>query len=341
MTNEDRSPELNTHFTLVADAILKGRVVPFLGAGVNLSERPRALAWSGASTGYPPSGSELADYLAQQFHYPVTRAMLSGCPDPMSHLDLARISQYGVTLLDEGPLNDELRAVFGPLSDEAKSAGRLEFQPTAVHRFLAGLRCPEPRRPQDKYPLIVTTNYDDLMEQALGDGNFDLVFYKLTGKGSERRGSFWHKDVNGIVQKISDPSCYPYEFFNDRTVVLKVHGSIDRTKEDEGTFVITEDHYIEYISEEPMERLLPPRLLEKMRVKHHLLFLGYSLRDWNFRVFLRRLNQGQYESWRPWAVLLDPNETERKFWEKNGVDIINSDLKTYVDALRQELTSRQ
>jgi len=72
-----------------------------------------------------------------------------------------------------------------------------------------------------------------------------------------------------------------------------VHGTIDRANADRESFVITEDQYIEYLSEEPMEKLLPPRLLQKMREKHHLLFLGYSLHDWNFRVFLRRLKREQ------------------------------------------------
>lgn len=327
MPNGEQTAELRWHSRLVVDALLRGRVVPFLGAGVNLCDRPPNLVWDAESATYPPSGRELAEHLAQQFHFPVSQASLAGCPDPTLHLDLARVSQYGATLLDEGPLYDELRAVFSP-----------QFPTTAVHTFLAGLRAPQPERPEDSHPLFVTTNYDDLMEQALGEGRFDLVFYDAD---AEPRPIFWHAAPGVAAEPIKDPVSYTYEFFKDRPVVLKVHGTIDRADPDRESFVITEDQYIEYLSEEPMEKLLPPRLLQKMREKHHLLFLGYSLRDWNFRVFLRRLKRNPRQRYRSWAVLLGADEVEKRFWEQNGVDIVNVDLKSYVDdALQQELNSR-
>lgn len=274
--------------------------------------------------------------MAQWSRYPVSQASLAACPDPTSHFDLARISQYGATLLDEGPLYEELHAIFGAPSDEAKQAGRQEFQPTAVHTFLAGLRAPQAQL-IDRHPLFVTSNYDDLIERALGEGKFDLVYYDADAKP---RPVFWHAAPGLATQQILDPTGYSYQFFQDRPVVLKVHGTINRSDPDRETFVITEDQYIQYLSEEPMEKLLPPRLLQKMREKHHLLFLGYSLRDWNFRVFLRRLKRSPSKRFRSWAVLLGADEVEAKFWEQNGVDIVNVDLRTYVDALQKELNSR-
>jgi hypothetical protein len=172
------SADLQKHRVLVVDALLKGRVVPFLGAGVNLCDRPSGTVWNASEERYLPKGWELAEYLAERFHYPVSQANLTGCPDPTSHLDLARVSQYAATLLDEGPLYDELRTVFRP-----------KFSPTTVHTFLAGLRAAQAERIEDSHPLLVTTNYDDLIEQALGADNFDLVFYDADAKP---RPAFWH-----------------------------------------------------------------------------------------------------------------------------------------------------
>jgi len=326
MSNGTGPPDLRKHCVHVVDAFLKGRVVPFLGAGVNLCDRPSGAVWKAKEDRYLPKGWELADHLAQQFHYPVSQDKLAGCPDPTSHLDLARVSQYAATLLDQGPLYEELRTVF-----------RAKFSPTSVHTFLAGLRAPQAERAEDSHPLFVTTNYDDLVEQALGDGNFDLVFYDADAKP---RPIFWHAGPGVAAQPIPGPAAYPYEFFKERPVVLKVHGTIDRADADRESFVITEDQYIEYLSEEPMEKLLPPRLLQKMREKHHLLFLGYSLRDWNFRVFLRRLKREPRKQYRSWAVLLGADEVEERFWAQNGVEIVNVDLGTYVEAMRQELSLR-
>jgi hypothetical protein len=75
-----------------------------------------------------------------------------------------------------------------------------------------------------------------------------------------------------------------------------------------------------------------------MREMHHLLFLGYSLRDWNFRVFLRRLKRNPKGRYKAWAVLRTDDETEEQYWSNNGIHILNVDLKLFVDEVRRQLT---
>ncbi len=322
------SLELGDHFARVAKAIQDGRVVPFLGAGVNLCGRPPGAVWQPIQDSYLPNGSELADYLADGFDYPVRLTGLHGCPDPTAHLDLARVSQFGVTMLDQGPLYDKLHSIFVPCA-----------KPTPVHNFLAYLAAKEVGSKERPKLLIVTTNYDDLMEQALGDGNFDLVFYDADAKD---RPVFLHKAPSEKeATKILEPNRYDYEFFTERPVVLKIHGTVDRTPPDPAdpdrensheSFVITEDQYISYLSENSLDKFLPPRLLEKMR-KHHLWFLGYSLRDWNFRVFLRRLKRDRRKSYRSWAVVLGPSDFEKRFWAGDGVEVLDVDLESYIGNL--------
>jgi hypothetical protein len=174
------------------------------------------------------------------------------------------------------------------------------------------------------------------MEQALGEGNFDLVAYDPDDEPPAR---FWHTAPGKKPSRIDSANDYPYVFFRDRPVVLKIHGTIDRFNQDRAGFVITEDHYIGYLAEEPLEKLLPPSLLKKMR-NHHVLFLGYSLRDWNLRVFLRRLKRKPKQRYNSWAVLLHTDEAETKFWWNNGVDIINLELKAFIEELQNELTLR-
>ena len=126
---------------------MDGRVIPFLGAGVNLCGRPTEVKWSPGS-GFLPSGWELTEYLAREFRYPHA---------PNELLDLLRVSQY-VTITDgAGPLYEELHKLFDS-----------DYTPTCLHRFLAAL--PSAMRAKGlpvKYPLIVTTNYDDVLEVAL------------------------------------------------------------------------------------------------------------------------------------------------------------------------------
>jgi len=162
------------------------------------------------------------------------------------------------------------------------------------------------------------------------------VFYDPDDKPAR----FWHKKPGGTPVKIVDPTSYDYPFFDERPVVLKIHGTIDRSNEGREGYVITEDHYIEYLAEEALEKLLPKEFLTKLR-NNHLLFLGYSLRDWNLRVFLRRLKRNPKQLYRPWAVLPYADAVEEQFWRRQDVDIIKVTLKTYIDGLEKELAARK
>jgi hypothetical protein len=280
----------------------------------------------------------LAQELAREFRYPdagkTCTAPAELCLRPKPELDLARISQYGDLKQGMGTLYEKLRALF-----------RRELPPTRVHQFLAALppAKPDPKRPENRNLLIVTTNYDDLMECTLPARSYDVVFYDPDPDQKPAR--FWHRSPDGVVAQITDPNAYPtkdnpYPFFDERPVILKIHGTIDRYDQNREGYVITEDHYIEYLAEEALEKLLPNDFLTKLR-NNHLLFLGYSLRDWNLRVFLRRLKRNPKQAYTPWAVLPYADAVEEKFWVRQGVDIIKVDLKTYIEGLRKELASRK
>jgi hypothetical protein len=351
MGGRKRTNPLALHHKIVADALRRGRVVLFLGAGVNLCDRRRGEVWTAAERSFLPNGTELARYLAEKFFYPAADrcpwAEMTKAPDktgqseavatldqnapketrclrPDPDLDLLRVSQFGATMFDSGPIYEELHKLFEG-----------EFPPTTAHRFIAALPAAQPDqgRPEDRQLLVVTTNYDDLMERAWGGGNYDLVFYV---PDDQPRPRFWHRTPDQPAVAIENPNEYPYVFFERRPVVLKIHGTVDRTDPDREGFVITEDQYIEYLAEEPLENMLPPSLVRKMRDQHHLLFLGYSLRDWNFRVFFRRLKRNS-RKYKAWAVLLSSDEAEKKFWQKNDVDIVEQPLGDYLSDLKNEM----
>jgi len=320
------------HARLVISKLLEGRVVPFLGPGVNLCDRPKNFEWQGSEEKYLPSGWELARELARNFDYQeaarVCKAPADQCLRPQPELDLARISQYGDLTQGTGELYEKLRSVF-----------TRHFPPTKVHEFLAGLPSakPDPKRPENRNLLIVTTNYDDLMERALAPVRpCDVVFYDPDDKPAR----FWHRKPDGTTVKILDPTRYDYSFFDERPVVLKIHGTIDRSDQGRDGYVITEDHYIEYLAEEALEKLLPNDFLIKLR-SNHLLFLGYSLRDWNLRVFLRRLKRNPKQAYKAWAVLPYADALEEQFWQRQEVGIIKVTLNTYIYSQEKESAARK
>ncbi len=108
---------LDRHYRKVIKAMAEGRVIPLLGAGVNLCGRPENVVWERDDPRFLPSGGELASFLATYFDYP-----------PDDTRDLLRISQYAKVSAGDGQLYAELREIFVP-----------QHEPTALHKFLAAV----------------------------------------------------------------------------------------------------------------------------------------------------------------------------------------------------------
>ncbi|MGH3982670.1 MAG: SIR2 family NAD-dependent protein deacylase [Pseudonocardiaceae bacterium] len=307
--------ELEHVYDLIVRRLLRGKVVPVLGAGVNLSERPPQVPWERGR--YLPSGQELADWLAQY----IDNVVIDGS-------DLARVSQYVAALEGEGPLYDELHEVFDA-----------DYPPTPLHRLLARLsrRIREAQAVRECM-LIVTTNYDDSLERAFADAGepYELVTYIAEGKD---RGLFRHITADGDLTVIRKPNEYVDVRLDQRTVIAKMHGAVDRVHGAD-SFVITEDHYIDYISRADIGGLFPVTLAAKLR-KSHFLFLGYSLRDWNLRVMLYRLwGEQEGKNFKSWAIQKDPDPIDRAAWDERGVDILSAGVADFVGGVEQRLLTQ-
>ena len=295
--------------------MFEGRVVPLLGAGVNLCGRPENWTWQHGDPTYLPSGDELAGFLAEYFEFPAERS-------EASRLDLARVSQYAAVIQGSGPLHEELHQLFDA-----------DYPPTGLHSFLAELPSLQRERlGAAKYQLIVTTNYDDALERAFRDAGepYELIVYEAEG---DNRGNFVHVPHDGQgPQRIETPNEYDAIPHSDRTVILKMHGAVDRGDPDRDSYVITEDHYIEYLARKDVSNLIPVQIAAKLR-KSSFLFLGYRMRDWNLRVILHRIWGEQRLSYKSWAIQLEPEPIEQEFWSKRGGEILRMGLDEYVEGL--------
>ena len=105
--------------------------------------------------------------------------------------------------------------------------------------------------------------------------------------------------------------------------------------------MITEDDYLEYIANGVFERFLPATILDRLR-DSRFLFLGYSLRDWNLRVFLRRLTKSQRLRTKHWAVAIGLSSVEQTFWKNatDRVDIIEKPIADFTADLAAEVADR-
>ena len=120
-----------------------------------------------------------------------------------------------------------------------------------------------------------------------------LAVYMATG---DDKGHFVHFPYDGDPVPISQPNQYGALPIDDRqkltrTLIVKIHGAVDGNRGDyewNENYVVTEDHYIDYLSIKPITAVVPTQILAKLR-RSHCLFLGYTMRDWNLRVFLKRI----------------------------------------------------
>jgi len=311
--------DLEDHYTKVVKGLRNGWVVPVLGAGANRAGRPAGTRWK-VRTSHLPDGSELARYLSREFE------SYKG-----DKRDLIRVAQFiAVMGGGTGPLYQTLHEVFD-----------WDYQITPLHDFLA--RLPGKLRHAGvlrRYPVILTTNYDDLLERAfaVADEPFDVCMYVAEGSEMDK-GRFCHRSPDGNLRVITEPEEYLDLSPDRRTIILKIHGFVDRDRnsiEPKDSYVITEDHYIEYLTRTDLSQLLPPTVLRGL-TERHFLFLGYSLRDWNLRAILHRFASERSTTWEWWSVQLNPDPVERKSWELRDVHIVEVDIDTYLAGLNERI----
>jgi hypothetical protein len=311
------------HFKQVAGALLAGSVVPLLGAGASLCDRPAGEAWEPGRT--LPTGAELGAAIAEHFGYQGDDTW-----------NLPRVAQFAESGKQRALLVEQLRTLFAP---------KERFEPTSVHRFLA--RVPAMLRGAGSghpHQLIVTTNYDDALERAFQeqDEDFDLVFYNANPERNRTHGRFWHlpPGPGAEARPIERANTYDELELDERTIILKIHGLAQRlpgTRSD--SYVISEDDYIEYLASAGRSSFMPKVIMQTL-VESHFLFMGYSLGDWNLRVLLHQVwerQRSESEELNSWAVQLGIGDDEAVLWEDRGIRILNTSLPEYVGALATEI----
>jgi hypothetical protein len=214
------------------------------------------LLGAGACTPTLPTGTELAAELAEEFNYPLH-----------DREDLARVMQF--LSITSGDATFAKREVLKRIRDR----GYPTFGGDEPHHALASL----------DMPIYLTTNYDDFMVSALQAQRRDF----------RRDYCRWKQELAphpGIWQ--SEPDFKPTL---DRPVVYHLHGC-DLLAQ---SLVATEDDYIEYIYNiarsgsmtKTVNRsweIFPPAVLNAISA-NCLMFIGYRLADWNFRILFRWL----------------------------------------------------
>jgi hypothetical protein len=236
---------------------------------LDLVDKQRVVPFLGAGAcySYLPLASDLAQQLADAVgDYPFE-----------DRSDLAQVAQYAAVMQSpiwvKGKVVDILKEVVPP---SERPGGAPEDEP---HRVLARL----------PFELFMTTNYDRFLVAAL------TVVLKLPRAELCR----WNNllvDEPSVFEDKHPPSLYPAT-----PVVFHLHGRLEKPE----SLVLTADDYLRFLAEmiRRREEILPGPVRQKLRASS-LLFVGYRLADWNFRLLLQSLQQDMVAD--NYIVLLPP-----------------------------------
>jgi SIR2-like domain len=255
------------------DAVKKRECVLFLGSGIH-APPPEKSPYTYPEGGRPPLGKSLSHQFADECMADLNyweknedlrekkRKYLSDHRE-----ELQRISWYYQTF---PPHNRK------DLIDKIKDAVEKDKQPSPLVRALAEI----------DFPVVITTNYDQLFETALRD------FQKVpTVRIYDPDGVEPTKDFRG------NPESNKPWFF-------KMHGSITEPN----SIVITDEDYIHWVmrlGDRDDFHPVPINLRSKFK-EWPTLFVGYSLLDYNLRLLFRTLRRRFDPAELPATFSLDP-----------------------------------
>jgi hypothetical protein len=232
------------------------------------------------------SSREIARRWADTYRFPMS---------PHDREDLPQVAQYLTINQDQSYPREELpeylrrellrryqeRLPQGiesvPLDELIAAVGKLRREEEALepHQILARL----------PFPIYITTNPDPLLEDALADASSGI------SDGAVKRPQMGLCNWNERIDPL--PSVYDREpdYRPDATRPLVYHLFGRLSQPD--SLVLTEDDYFDYLISVTSDKERIPGVVRRALANTALLFLGFQLDDWNFRVLFRSiLSQG-------------------------------------------------
>lgn len=273
MANQDEDKALAAHQTQAGaeDAAIKGAEDKVL-----MEEAKWNLLLGRIQNGRctPFIGGEACSGM-NQFRSEIVRKWAEEFPDdPFKKIDdLPRAAQFVALKQKDWVWPKE--QIVKELKKQCK-AHRPDFNdPSNVYSVLARL----------PFPVYITTNYHNFMEQALQEN-------KPIPRDANVEFCRWNealKDPQSIFETDYKPT-------PANPVVFHLYGHMNFEK----SLVLTEDDYFDFlVNVSEVELRIPPRIQEAL-ANTSLLFLGYRIFDWDFRVLFRivtkfiKTNPGRY-----------------------------------------------
>lgn len=283
--------------------VVQGRITPVVGWGL--------------AEGLYGGTADLAERLAKASRFPLAPHQCTDLPQVSQYLGVAQhSSRYPLDALKE-QLRGQLLARYPELltpADQALSLARLVRSIAARRR----------ENPQDPYrllaalpaPVFIDATPDGLLTEALVEA----------GKTPEERCIVWRRDQEPPPPYQGEPSV-------TRPLVYQILGRF----KDPDSLVLTQDDHFDFLIGASRDKALIPHVVRHALTGRTLLFLGFQLADWSFRVLFRLIMsqdgraQGRNLRFPHAAVQLDPEgsplldlaEARRYLMDAYGGDAIS------------------
>ena len=232
-------------------------------------------------------------------------------------------------------------------------------QPTDTHQLVATAAANYIDKNKDDIAaqdfLIITTNYDCLIEHALLEANvahcvltvpkgdppaIDLSFSPNTQAYLGMTDARFKRLVQNVSFTDGKPTAttlFPGLVNRPRPLVMvyKIHGSLHPlATQDADSVVITNEDYVTFLS---IAGVVPSYITKRLPTLG-LLFLGYSFTDWNVRSLYRSVTKNRTAKSATtidYAVLLNPSPYEVGFFEKNQIEVLDTPLDLFCQRMGQ------
>ncbi len=217
---------------------------------------------------------EIARRWAEHFHFPLS---------PHLQEDLPQVAQFLSVNHDiffprdqfEAHLRRELIARYGNDLPENVRDGEIQNLMAAAGQCLREADPDEPFGSLSElpFPLIITTVFNSLLENAL----------TASGKPPESEICQWNPDIDDIPSVYDEEKDYQPSI--ERPLVYHLFGRLDKPE----SMVLTEDDYFDYLIGVTRNNDLIPTTVRRKLSDSALLFIGFKLDDWDFRVLFRSI----------------------------------------------------
>jgi len=294
----------------IAEMIARRECILFLGSAIH-APAPAGSKYDYPASKCPPIGGQLSEQLARECDYP-----------DEDRWNLMRVSWYY-----------EYQAGFrSELVREVKEAVHKDREPSPVLRGLARLG----------FPIVITTNYDQLYERALNDTAREQA--RAAGKpeteAAAAKASF-EKCIYSPKSNCRTKDCGA-DPSNDHPYLLKIHGDLDQPE----SIVITDEDYIQFVLRMGDKHPYHPvgkNVLTHL-IKWPTLFIGYRLSDYNLRLLFKTLRWKMDRANIPasYAVDMKPDVLIRASMENQQiVSFIERNLWDFVPDLYRAVTGQE